>query len=231
MPHDYETMLVWPADQVNAHLGKRFDATGVFLPEHGNTVVAQVTQGSPTEAALITLRGRLQALPHAAHFAFTAVESYHMTVFEGVTETRRTPDFWPEGLPPDLTIDAATRAMADRLAGWIAPPAFAMRVTGVTPFGLRLAGATPQDEAAARAWRNALCQAFRLRAPRHDSYGFHITLAYVMRPLPAMALPGLRQTMDALTAEVQAAIPVLQLARPAFCRIADMNAFPAVVSL
>ena len=59
MSYDYETALVWPADKVNARLCKRFDAQGIFLPEHGNTVVAQVVPGSPTEAALIALRARL----------------------------------------------------------------------------------------------------------------------------------------------------------------------------
>jgi hypothetical protein len=73
----------------NPRLGSRFNAEGQFLPEHGNTVVAQVTAGSVTEAALIDLRRALMALPFADHFAFTAIESYHMTVFEGVIETRR----------------------------------------------------------------------------------------------------------------------------------------------
>lgn len=231
MDYEYEMALVWAADKVNAHLGRRFDATGRFLPEQGNTVVAQVVPGSPTEAALIALRASLQALPHAAHFAFTAVPSYHMTVFEGVTGTRRAAGYWPDDLPHDLSIEAATARMIDRLQGWQAPPAFAMRVTAVTPFGLRLTGATAQDEAAARAWRDALSRTLRLRTPTHDSYGFHTTLAYVMRPLPAEALPDLRRAMNALTAQMQAAVPVLHLARPAFCSFADMNAFPPVLAL
>ena len=231
MPWDYESAIVWEDGRPSPHLGKRFDATGRFLPEHGNTVVAQVVPGSPTEAALIGLRASLQALPHAAHFAFTAVESYHMTVFEGVVETRRAPGFWPETVPVDATIDDATARMTDLLAGFQAPPPFAMRITEVTPFGLRLTGATPEDEATARDWRDALSRALGLRTPKHDSYGFHTTLAYVGTPLPAAALPDLRAAMDRLTAQMQQAVPVLHLARPAFCRFADMNAFPPVLAL
>lgn len=231
MTYDYEKALTWDAGQINPHLDTRFDASGRFLTEHGNTVVAQVVPGSATEAALIDLRAALQALPQAAHFTFTAIESYHMTVFEGVTETRRKAGFWPEGLGHDLPIDTMTAQMTDRLAGWQPPPPFRMRVTAVTPFGLRLTGATAQDEANARAWRDSLSRALRLRTPRHDDYGFHTTLAYVMTPVPVAALPALRTALDDLTAQVQAAIPVLDLARPAFCQFADMNAFPPVLPL
>ncbi len=231
MALDWEHRLVWADGQRSPHLGVRFDAAGRFLAEQGNTVVAQVVPGSPTEAMLIRLRGALQARPEAGHFAFTAVASYHMTVFEGVIETRRAGGYWPEGVPLDAGIDAVTSVMAGRLAGFAAPPAFAMRVTAVTPFGLRLAGATGADEAVARAWRDGLSAALGLRTPAHAAYEFHITQAYLMQGLPAAALPGLRAEMARLTAECLAEGSVLHLARPKFCRFADMNAFPPVLDL
>lgn len=228
MAHDYEPALIWEEGRTSPHLGRRFDAAGRFLPEAGNTVVAQVVPGSPTEAALVRLRADLMALPEAGHFAFTAVESYHMTVFEGVVETRRRREEWPEGLPLDMDLAEVTAAMRARLEGWQAPPSFAMRITEVTPFGLRLEGASPGDEACARAWRDALSTALRLRRPTHDSYGFHTTLAYCKAGLPRAALPALRSRMADLTARLQAEVPVMHLARPAFCIFADMNAFPPV---
>ena len=102
----------------NPRLGSRFNAEGQFLPEHGNTVVAQVTAGSATEAALMDLRRALMALPFADHFAFTPIQSYHMTVFEGVIETRRARGYWPDDLPLDASIDAMTQAMSAKLAGF-----------------------------------------------------------------------------------------------------------------
>jgi hypothetical protein len=225
---DYEAGLIWGEGQVSPRLGARFDAAGRFLPEAGNTVVAQVVPGSATEAALIALRADLMALPHASHFAFTDVASYHMTVFEGATETRRQAEVWPGGLPLDLPMAGVTEAMVRRLDGWRAPPDFAMRITEVTPLGLRLTGATPDDEQHARAWRNRLSVALGLRAPNHVSYGFHTTLAYCMTGLPHAALPDLRSRMADLTLRLQAEVPVIHLARPAFSTFADMNAFPPV---
>lgn len=225
---DYEAALVWDEGHVSPHLGVRFDASGRFLPEAGNTVVAQVVPGSATEAALIALRADLMALPHAGHFAFTEVSSYHMTVFEGVIETRRKANHWPAGVPLDRPVPEVTAAMVERLGGWRAPPAFAMRITEVTPFGLRLTGATETEEQHARAWRDRLSVTFGYRTPTHDSYGFHTTLAYCRAGLPREALPDLRARMAALTARLQAQVPVMHLARPAFCTFADMNAFSPV---
>ncbi len=212
----------------NTRLGRRFDASGRFMPEHGNTVVAQVTAGSPTEAALIDLRQSLMDLPHGANFAFTDVASYHMTVFEGVIETRREYGYWPDDLSLDLSIDAMTEAMAAKLDGFAPLPAFRMKLLEVTPHGLSLTGATPEDEATVRAWRDALAKALGYRSPEHDTYGFHTTLAYQIEWPPVEALPLYIAAMAQLTADFAARVRVLDLDAPAFCTFADMNGFPPV---
>lgn len=212
----------------NARLGRRFNADGRFLPEHGNTVVAQVTAGSATEAALMDLRHSLMALPHADHFAFTDVASYHMTVFEGVIETHRDYGYWPEGLALDLSIDQMTDLMAARLDGFTPPASFAMTLLEVTPHGLTLTAASPEDEAMVRGWRDALAGVFGYRSPGHDAYRFHTTMAYHKRWPPLAALPAYVEALAQLTADFAARVPVLELDPPAFCRFADMNGFPPV---
>lgn len=230
-PYDWEAAVCPPPGYVNLHLGRRFNADGIFLPEHGNTVVCQVIPGSPTEAALTDIRLVLQSLPFAHHFAFTEISSYHMTVFEGVIESRRLPEHWPKDVPTDLEIDAVTQIMQARLQGFVSPPTFRMAPVQVAPFGLRLAGATAADERAVRDWRDALAEVTGLRTPKHDTYGFHTTLAYLKTPLPAEALATYRPVMQRLTTDVQERIAAMDLARPAFCRFADMNRFPPVTRL
>ncbi len=228
---DWSDLFVSGAGQPSRHLGTRFDDAGRFLAEFGNTVVAQVVPGSETQTALVDLRAALQALPWGGHFAYTDVPSYHMTVFEGVVDTRRLASHWPSGLDPAQPIAAATDAMQARLAGFTAPPAFAMRVAQVTPFGLSLTGVTAQDTAHVRAWRDALSVALGLRTPAHDSYAFHTTLAYAVHWPPAPAVAPYRAALQDLTTAFVARVPVLHLARPAFCTFADMNAFPPRLTL
>ena len=73
-----------------------------------------------------------------------------------------------------------------------------------------------------------MSHALNLRAPHPLTYGFHTTLAYRKSQVPTDAIPGLKQTMADLTARFQARIRALDLARPAVCSFADMNAFPPV---
>ncbi len=218
--------LVPPDGTVNQHLGVRFDASGRFLPEAGNTVVAHVVPGSVTERALIWLRGEMTTLSQAHRFAFTEIASYHMTVFEGVTTTRRAPDVWPAAVSLQSTINEATEAMSAMLEAFEAPPDFSIRPVDVTPNGLILAGATPRDDATAREWRDRLALAWGFRKPDHDNYFFHATMAYARSWLPVAALTEYETAMQRLTAQFVAKVPVMDLQRPAFCRFSDINSFP-----
>lgn len=213
------------------HLGIRYDRAGRFLPEHGNTVVRHVIPGSPTEAALHRLRGLLAGSAAGDRFAFTDVTSWHMTVFDGVVETRRWADHWPADLALDTPIDRMTEVLDARLAGFEGPGDFAMRVVEATPFGLTLAGATAEDEARARAWRDALTVPFGFRGPAHDAYRFHVTVAYLTGWIGPEARADLRAALGAFTEELRATLPALHLGPPAFCRFGDMNAFPVVRAL
>jgi hypothetical protein len=231
MGYDWTTDLVPPDGTVNHHLGVRFDSSGRFLPEAGNTFVAQVTPGTATEKALIWLRDELKSLSQASRFAFTEIASYHMTVFEGVIATRREPRYWPAEVSLQATITEATAAMADILRDFAPPPPFAIRPVEVTPFGLVLTGATSQDEATVRNWRDQLAQLLGLRAPDHDTYRFHTTLAYARSWLPIAALTEYEDAMHRLSCDFVARVPVMELERPAFCQFADMNGFPPVIRL
>lgn len=215
----------------NKYLGQRFDRDGTFLPEPGNTVVRHVVSGSDTELALLDLREKLQALPAAGLFTFTAPTSLHMTLFQGVIDTEREPAVWPEALPLDMPIYATTEYFAARLADFQGPGPFSMRIAAVTPFGLTLTGATEEDERTARAWRDALCEPFGYRSPGHDSYRFHTTLAYIMDWLPDDLIGPYQAALAELTEEMQARVPVVELGPPAFCTFEDMNAFPPVLVL
>src|SRR5262245_29018539 len=90
-------------------LGIRYDAQGNFLTEPGNTIVSHLARRSPSETAVLQVRERLMTLPGAECFAFTPAPSLHMTLFQGVLDTRRKHPFWPADIPLHLAIDEMTR--------------------------------------------------------------------------------------------------------------------------
>ncbi|WP_417309745.1 DUF1868 domain-containing protein [Devosia sp.] len=214
-----------------AHFGTRYDATGRFLPEPGNTVVCHLEPGSATEAALAKARARLMTMPDAGQLAFTPLASLHMTLFQGIIEGRRRRPYWPDDQPLETAIDEMTRIYGDRLADFPGGPDFSVRVAEALPTGLTVVPASAADDAALRIWRDALAKRFGYRHPDHDSYVFHITFAYVIDWLDDAELPAWQEMFDELVETIAAQAPVLQLRPPAFCSFEDMNHFEELLVL
>ena len=213
------------------HLGTRYDRAGVFLPEAGNTVVCHLISGSETERVLMQAQVRYRDMADATGLAFTPVESYHMTLFQGIIEGRRNHPYWPADLAADTPIDEMTRQFKRRLDSFPALPDFAVRATMALPTGLVVEGATAADRHAMAAWRDAFAEAFGYRHPDHDSYQFHITMAYMIDWLDDAALPSWQAMLDEVLDDITRRAPVLELRAPAFCSFEDMNWFEELLVL
>ncbi len=170
------------------HLGRRYDTRGTFLTERGNTIVCHLVEGSESAAAVRDLRARYLAMPGAEALAFTAETSLHMTLFQGIIESRRALPFWPADIPLETPIDDMTALLSDRLALFAAGPRFQMAVSHATPLGLQLEGATAGDREALADWRNRLADLLGYRHPDHETYVFHITFAYMIERFDAQTM-------------------------------------------
>jgi len=207
------------------HLGRRYDDNGRFLPEPGNTVVCHLVPGSATESALVEIRRRMQAMPQADHLAFTPVSSLHMTLFQGIIEYRRALPYWPADMALDTPIETMTDHYRTRLAGFRGGRPFRVRTIDIVPTGLVVAGATAEDAATLAAWRDELAERFGYRHPDHETYEFHITLAYMRKWLPQTCLPAWNALFSDGLALLAREAPILELRVPAFCSFEDMNHF------
>lgn len=208
-----------------SHLGSRYNRAGQFLPEPGNTVVCHLQAGSQTEQALADARRRFATMPDAAKLALTPLESYHMTLFQGVIEGRRTHPYWPTDIAGDAPIDTVTADFLRRLDGLAAGPHFDVEVIQVLPTGLIVDGVTAADRDGMAQWRDALAACFGYRHGDHDSYVFHITMAYLIDWIADEDLPGWQAMLDEVLTDIRQRAPVLALRAPAFCSFADMNWF------
>ncbi|WP_299827156.1 DUF1868 domain-containing protein [uncultured Roseobacter sp.] len=207
-----------------SRLGQRYSATQ-FLPEAGNTVVCHLDRNAPSHSAVLAARARLQALPDSERFLYTPEESLHMTVFEGVIDTRRTEDAWPADMDRDAPVTAVTEALMKHLEPFSPPPAFSVRVKDVLPTGLVLAGATAEDDRLMRDWRDALTAPFGYRHKDHDAYRFHMTFAYPTSWIPDDVVPVWTRALSAILEDLAQMAPIIPLRPPAFCKFADMEAF------
>lgn len=213
------------------YLGTRYDETGTFLSDPGNTIVSHLVPGSATEAVLLEAREKYRAMADAGDFAFTAASSLHMTLFQGILDRRRAQPYWPDDLPLDMPVAETTAEFITRLEGFAPGPRFAVEVVEATPLGLTVDGVTAEDRAALAQWRNRLADVFGYRHPDHESYVFHITFAYPIRWLADERVGAWADMLSEVKESIKAQAPVLELRAPAFCAFQDMNHFEELVVL
>jgi hypothetical protein len=114
-----------------------------------------------------------------------------MTILDGVREKECEPGMWPPGKEKQPLLEC-TKEFAQRLRQLglelgkegLAPP-YQMRVRAFDPavvgIGLEIEGATAEEEKRMRRLRDKLADTFGFRAPNHERYGFHISMAYLLR--------------------------------------------------
>ncbi|MBB5751834.1 DUF1868 domain-containing protein [Prosthecomicrobium pneumaticum] len=219
-----------PAGSETSAVGTRFDAGGRPLRFGGNTVVCHVPVVSALWRDLAALGGALAALPSAGSYAFLPPESYHMTVFGGVTANPDRVEVWPEGVPAATPRAAIDRLFIERLAGMRAPQRFRMRPAALRPMGtggtvLELVPADEDELRRIRGLREALALRLGIREANHDAYAFHITFSYLLRHLSAEAAEAQIADHARLVATFRTARPVIELGPPEFCLFSTLERF------
>ncbi|ULR31614.1 DUF1868 domain-containing protein [Dickeya fangzhongdai] len=213
-------------------IGGKFNPDGSVRRFPGNTIISHIPLGSSASDAFTAVRDTLRQQDFSHCLTFTPPSSYHMTVFEGVTESKRRLPFWPADLPTDAPLQACTSHLVRKLAGFDlqATPPFKLRITdfnarqdsGAT---LRLTPLDDNEERKLRTLRDRLSERLAIRAPDHDSYGFHVTLAYLVRWMTEEESQAYLQAQQACLRYLQQQVPVLELSVPEFCVFNDMFAF------
>jgi hypothetical protein len=161
-----------------------------------------------------------------------------MTIFDGVREEECEPGMWPEGKEKQ-SLAESTPEFARRLRQLglelehegLAPP-YRMRVRGlddcVVGVGLEIEGATVEEERRMRKLRDRLADTLGFKAPNHESYCFHISMAYLLRHLEGEERQELYKVLGQHLLGLQ---QEFELGAVEFCTFENMYAFPRLFFL
>lgn len=208
----------------------KFDPDGNVQPYPGNTIVSHLLHSSDLYTSLLGLYDKLEASPLAHLFALLPPSSWHMTVFEGVTDKVREPEFWPSDLSMDIPLEECTAHFAKKLKEFDlqeggAPP-YRLTIKGFDPLkagiGVRIELQTPEENRQFRELRDRLSETLKIRFPCHDTYGLHISIAYFLRYLTEEQSAELTTL---LVEHLEGVPKEFELGAPEFCRFKDMRAF------
>ncbi|MBY5760268.1 DUF1868 domain-containing protein [Rhizobium leguminosarum] len=217
-----------PRERYPSGVGQKFDVDGAVRPFAGNTIICHLNETSPLQEPLKALYAELETSRLAALYTLLPPSSWHMTVFEGICDQVRKPEYWPSELPLDASLTECNAFFEDRLndfdCDFRAP--IRMSISSFRPLvdgiSLKLTPIDAAEEIRLRGFRNQLADVLTLRPPGHDDYVFHLSIAYLIRHLTedqGAELSALQaRAFDAMPAE-------FELGAPEFCHFGDMFEF------
>ena len=209
-------------------IGIRFYEDGSARRFSGNTVVADVTPEVPAYPVMRKLEQMVLDAGFRENYILLPADSYHMTVSQGINDQNRGPDRWPAALPPDATMEQADAFFAAAVNRAGLPGPVLMRFdelyAGPTCVIAHLQPADETQEKILRDFRDRAAAELGLRIPGHETYRFHISLAYtriVPEGADAERLAALKKEINALLA----AQPPFETTAPYIAYFNDMLAY------
>jgi hypothetical protein len=167
------------------HVGEKFNEDGSVRQYPGVTIICFAQPSDALYQAGVQVQEGLLQQPYGHKFALLPPSSFHMTVFSLILDAYREPAYWTPLLSLDAPLAEADAFFEERVATVPPPDKLRMCLTYIGGRGLsfRLSPADEHTYDALRAYRGQIAQATGVRYPDHDTYEFHLTLAYNLRVL------------------------------------------------
>lgn len=218
----------------------KFNPEGVAQRYPGNTTLCHIPLSSPLIPGLQEVYKTFDSHPTLSKVVrLLPPASWHMTVFDGVREEECEPGMWPPGLAKQ-PLDESTAEFSQRLrefgsqleAEGLAPPyrmkARRFEVPPIVGIGLQVEGATPEEEKRMRRLRDRLSDVMGFRAPNHEVYQFHVSIAYLLRHVDGDQKTELHNTLEQLLPNLDVEF---ELGKVEFCTFESMLEFPRLFYL
>lgn len=229
---------VWADEQkLPRDVGRKFFADGRVKPFAGNTIVCHLPQqgeGSEPFNALLDFYREMPQHAFVRKLTLLPPSSYHMTIFGGANDQDRRLPVWPADLPLDMPIADCNRVLGERLRDFRleeSTPPYRMRVdlaepsADEAPIVIRLLPVDDAERLRLSRLRDRLSKRLSVRAPNHDAYRFHITLAYQIQWLTPAEHAEFRRVLKGWHENLARRCPVIALGAPEYCYLKDMFAF------
>jgi len=230
-PLDQENSLftVTPKDTL-----LKFNPDGSPKPFAGNTVICHLPPQSPIRDTVEAVGEALRSSSFAKKLGILPNDSYHITILGGPNNQDRALYGWPSDIPADAPISECNRIIGERVAQFRMheelPIRFRVNAEKTLAFqrasGIQVEPTDLSEKAKLRTLQNRMAtEIFRYRAEGHDTFGFHISLAYQLRPFSTQERQSYSALMERHVRAIIAASPVIELGVPEFCTFEDMFRF------
>ena len=212
----------------------KFSTNGSVRPFAGNTVVCHLPQQSRLLDAISALGDALRTSSFANKLAVLPQDSYHATILGGLNDQDRQRYGWPSDIPINTPIADCNHIIGERIAQFRTHTPLPLRfrldkektLAPQRPCGLQLVPVDENEKHKICRLRDRMSDdVFRYRTSDHDTFGFHISMAYQMRGLATAERQEYQSILMQHLPAIVAAAPVIELGIPEFCTFENMYRF------
>ncbi|WP_165452409.1 DUF1868 domain-containing protein [Paenibacillus thalictri] len=212
-----------------AAVGRKFNEDGSVRRFPGNTIICTIGQDNPLYSELVSFAESFKELDCSRKYTLLPSSSYHMTVIQGVCEEVRKPEQWSRHLSLDAPLEETDRFFSQQFTKVRVPEQFRMKFSHVNTSGIALTvnllPAELEVEAALRTFRDEVSEWLGLRFPNHDTYKFHISIAYKICQLTEEEESELQAFKEQAESILQKRFGVLTTSKPQLVFFSDMFKF------
>lgn len=217
--------------QYTHEVGRKFQVDGQARPFAGNTIISFVPPQSHIFALAEWIQAQVRSQSFAHKFVFLPPGSFHMTVMDLLCDQRRIAERWIPALSLDAPLAETNNYFIEALTS-IKPPPLPLRMgfssMARKSFAINLMPANSATEQALKTYRNAITSATGVRAPNHDHYQFHISLAYRLIHLTDLEEIKLDQLLTVVDERLQAEFGIFELPAPQLTFFENMFHFTPI---
>ena len=211
-------------------VGTKYHADGTVRRFPGCSIVCRLSPLMPQYARLEWVQTYSRDEFFAKKLAYLPPDSFHMTVFDLVCDQRRVPENWSDSIPLDTPLEEVEATICTALESLEFPTRrFNMKFGGLGPFHTTLhVLLDPADWATRKAlasFREEISRVTGMRHPTHDDYRFHVSLAYLLRPLSKQDKSDYLSYTAEIGARLEAVFSTLRLGQPELVLFEDMHDF------
>jgi hypothetical protein len=212
----------------------KFNPDGSRRPFAGNTIICHLPQQSRVRDTVTAVGDALRSSSFAPKLAILPSDSYHVTILGGVNDVDRNETEWPKDIPMKASILECNRIVGQRFEQFKNVEELPLRFrldkertqAPQLASGLQLVPADPNEKLKLSGLRYHLADdVFRYRAKNHETFGFHISLAYQMSGFTSEETQEYENILQHHLPIIATAAPVIELGVPEFCTFEDMYRF------
>jgi hypothetical protein len=205
---------------------KKFYHSGKPLPFPGCSIISKIPLNSDLFCEIKLLQLKYKDLSPEKAYTYLPETSFHMTLFDCCNVNTVNTPYWPKNIVDDNNYTKIAYILSKRIKKYIFPDKFDLKLKKLFGgYSIILEGNTKKDEKIIRDCRNKLSDLLGIRFENHDTYTFHITLAYILRNLKGDEIKKLIKTNSRLREIFINNFPIIQIEKPVLCTFENMYEF------